>query len=139
MDLDDDQGMPDDEVHQEVDAKRPTLVGVPVPSFVRHGRLDSRYRMELGDQLTASTVEAGIKPANMRDIQADGRLLHMWRGMPHDMYSLMRHVVGATTLVMQLRRTVTRYRRARDVAHDRQPASNDSSSHDRSPHATPDE
>ena len=52
--------------------------------------------MELGGQLIALIVEAGIRPAHYRDIEADDRLLWMWRGMPHDMYSLMRHVVGVT-------------------------------------------
>ena len=55
------------------------------------------------------------------------------------MYNLMRHVIGATTLVMWLRRIVARYRRGRDVARDRQSVRSDSSSHDRSPRATPDE
>ena len=75
--------------------------------------------MELGDQITALIIEAGIRPAHMKDIQADGRLLHMWRGMSRDMYRLMRHVVGAMTLVMQLRRIVPHYRHGQDAEHDR--------------------
>ena len=118
MDLDDDQGMPDAKDHQEADAERPPLAGAPVPPFARHGQLDSKYRMELGDQLTALIIEVGIRSANMRDIQADGRLLHMWRGMPCDMYSLVRHVIGATTLVKRLRRTVAHYRFGRDAPRD---------------------
>ena len=86
VDPDDDQGMLDAEDHQEVGA--------------RHGQLDARYRMELGDQLSALIIEAGIRPAHYRDIQGDDRLLHMWRGLPRDMYSLMRHVVGVMTTVM---------------------------------------
>ena len=58
VDPDDDQGMPDAEDHQEVGARR--------------GRLDARYQMELGDQLGALIVEAGIKPTNYRDIKAYG-------------------------------------------------------------------
>ena len=95
--------------------------------------------MELGDQLTTLIVEVGIRPAHMRDIKADGRLLQMWRGMQCDMYMLMQHVVGATTLVTQLRRTVGRYRHGRDVAHDRKSARSHSSSHDFSPRAAPNE
>ena len=95
--------------------------------------------MELGDQLTTLIVEAGIRPAHMRDIPVDGRLLQMWRGMPRYMYSLMRHVRGATTLITGLRRTIARYRRGRDVAHDRKSARRNSSSHDRSPRIMPDE
>ena len=97
VDPDDDQDMPDAEDHQEVCAERPAPVGAVVPPFARRGQLDSRYRMELGDQLTTLIVEAGIWPANMRDIQADGRQLHMRRGMSRDMYNLMWHVVGAMT------------------------------------------
>ena len=67
------------------------------------------------------------------------RLLQMWRGMSHDMYSLMRHVVGVTTVVTRLRRTIARYRHGRAAARDGQSESSDSSSHDRSPRATPDE
>ena len=115
LDPNEDQGMPDAEDHHEAGAERPAPAGAPV----RGQRLsDARYRMELGDQLIALIVEASIRPANMRDIQADGRLLHMWRGMLCDMYSLMRHVIGAKTLVTQLRRTIACYRRGQDVAHD---------------------
>ena len=128
---DHDQGMPDVEDHQEASAERPAPAGAPVPHFARRGLLDTRYRMELGDQLTALIVEAGIRPAHMRDIQADGRLLHMWRGMTRDMYNLMRHVVGATTLVTRLRRTLACYRRGRGTSPDRQSASStDASSND---------
>ena len=89
VDLDDDEGMPDAEDHQEASAERPTPTGVLV-----HGRLnDARYRMELGDQLSALIIEAGIGLAHYKDIEADDRPLQMWRGMPCDMYSLMQHVV----------------------------------------------
>ena len=110
VDLDGNQDMPDVEDHQEAGAESFALAGVSIPPFSRHVRLDSRYRMELGNQLTALIFEAGFRPATMRDIQANGRLLNMWRGMPRDMYNLMRHVVGATTLVTWLRRTIARYR-----------------------------
>ena len=108
VDPDDDEGMLDVEDHQEASAERHALGGVQILPFARCGRLDTRYMMELGNQLIALIVEAGIRPAHMRDIQADGRLLQMWRGMLYDMYSLMRHVVGATTVVTRLRRTVAR-------------------------------
>ena len=62
-DPDDYQGMADVEDHQEAGA--------------RHSRLDARYQMELGDQLSALIVEAGIMPAHYRDIEADDRLLQM--------------------------------------------------------------
>ena len=118
VDPDDDQGMPDVEDHQEADVERLAPAGAPVSPFARCGRLDARYRMELGDQLTALIIEAGIRPANMRYMQVDGRLLHIWRGMSCDMYIMMRHAVGATTLATWLRRTISRYRRGRDAAHE---------------------
>ena len=52
MDPDDDQGMPDVEDHQETGAERPALAGAPIPPSSRCGRLDTRYRMELGDQFS---------------------------------------------------------------------------------------
>ena len=114
---DDDQDMADAEhAHDEDEAgaaekHAPAHYGAPVPPFSRHGRPETRYRMELANQLCALIVDAGIRPAHYREIQADDRLLWMWRGMPHDMYGLMRHV-RATTVVMRLRRTVCSYRRS---------------------------
>ena len=138
VDADDDQDMVDVEDH-EVGADKPAPASAPVPPFARRSRPDSRFRLELGDQLCAFFVEVGVRPATMRDIRADGRLVHMWRGMPRDMYNLMRHVVGATTLVTQLRRTVASYRRGRDATLDRQSASSDTSFDDLSPHVMLDE
>ena len=85
VDPDDDQGMPDVEDHQEAGVERHAPASASVPPFPRHGRPDTRYRMELGDQLSALIFEVGIKPAHYRDIQVDDRLLQMWRGMLRDM------------------------------------------------------
>ena len=62
------------EDHQETGAdQRPAPAGAPV-----RGRLsDARYRMELGDQLIALIVQAGIRPTHYRDIKDDDRLLWM--------------------------------------------------------------
>ena len=139
VDPDEDQDMLNAEDH-EASAERPTPVGVSVPPFSRRGRLDSRYRMELGDQITALIIEAGIRPANMRDIQTDGRMLHMWRGMTRDMYNLMCQVIGATIAVTRLRRTVHSYRHSRAMTRDGQFTSNDSHAyHDHLPRAVPNE
>ena len=100
VDPDDDQGMPDVEGHQEAGAEKHAPASAPIPPFARRDRLDTRYRMELGNQLSALIFEVGIKPAHYKDIQVDDRLLQMWRGMSRDMYGLMWHVVGATTTVM---------------------------------------
>ena len=138
VDPNDDQDMLDADDH-EASAEIPAPASMPILTFGRHGRLDSRFRLELGDQLYALIVEEGVMLATMRDIQANVRLLNMWRGMSCDMYKLMRHVVGAMTLVTRLRRTIAHYRRGQDASCDRQLASNDSSSHDCSPCVTPDE
>ena len=104
VDPDDEQDMADAEDDHDQDqvgaAERHAPIGAPVPPFARRGRPETIYRMDLGNQLSALVVEAGIRPAHYRDIQANDRLLRMWRGMSRDMYSLMRHVVGATTTVM---------------------------------------
>ena len=75
MDPDDDQGMPDVEDHQEASAERHTPVGASVLPFARHSRPDTRYRMELGDQISALTIEVGIRPAHYEYIQVNDRLL----------------------------------------------------------------
>ena len=111
VDSGDNEGMPDAKDHQEADVERHAPAGATV-----HNRLnDARYRMKLGDQLSALIVEVGIRPAHYRDIQANDRLLQMWRGMLHDMYSLIWHVIGATTVVTQLRRTIARYKSSRST------------------------
>ena len=74
VDPDDDQGMPDAEDHEEASVERHAPAGAPILPFARCGQLDTRYRMELGDQLSALIVEVGIRPAHYRDIQADDRL-----------------------------------------------------------------
>ena len=124
VDLDDDQKMAYAEDHgQEASGERHAPhAGASVPPFARRGRLDTRYMMELGDQLSALIVEVGIRPVYYRDIQTDDRILQMGRGMLRDMYSLMRHVVGATIAVTRLRRIVRSYRRSQAVACDRQSA-----------------
>ena len=101
VDPDDDQDMADAKDHdQEVGGERHAPhAGAAVPPFSRHGRPDTQYTMDFFNQLSALIIEAGIRPAHYIDIQVDDRLLRMWRGMSCDMYNLMQHVVGATTIV----------------------------------------
>ena len=145
VDPDDNEDMADSEDDHDQDEagaaeRHAPAHGALVPPFARHGRPETRYRMELGRQIYALIVDASIRPAHYRDIQADDRLLWMWRGMSRDMYGLMRHVVGATTAVMRLRRNVRSYRRSQAAAGDGQSASSDShASHDRSPRDMVDE
>ena len=80
--------------------------GAPVPPFARCCRPKTRYQMELGSQLCGLISDAGIRPTHYRDIQVDDRLFQMWRGMPRDFFTLMRDVVGATSLVAWLRRAL---------------------------------
>ena len=96
VDPDDDQEMGD--VEDQANADKPSPHGALVPPFVRR-RPDSRLRMELGDQLCALFLEVGVRPTTMREIQVDARLVQMWRGMLRDMFTLMRNVIEATSLV----------------------------------------
>lgn len=132
-----DEGMPDvEDDNQEASAdQRPAPASAPVCS--RLG--DARYRMELAYQLIELIFEANIKPAHYRDIEANDRLLRMWRGMTRDMYSLMRHVVGVMTNFTRLMRTVARYDRAttRDGYSARHNVSSSSRSHDHGDEAGP--
>ena len=141
VDPDDDQDMAYANDHdQEVGGERHAPhAGAPVLPFARRGRPNTRYRMELRDQLSALIVEAGIRHTHYRDIQVDDRLIKIWRGMPRDMYNLMRHVIGATADVTRLTRIVKCYRCGRDVEGGGKSTSSDSSSHDRSPRAASNE
>ena len=66
VDTVDDHGMPDVEDHQEAGVERSAPASAPVPPFSRHGRLDSKYTLQLGDQLTPLIVEAGMRPTTIR-------------------------------------------------------------------------
>ena len=79
VDPDEDQDMvdaEDDHDQHEISAteKHALAHGAPVPPFARHSRPETRYRMELGNQLYVLIVDAGIRPAHYRDIHADNRL-----------------------------------------------------------------
>ena len=67
-------------------------------------RANIQFRMELGDELCRLLVDEGVCPTLIRDIQADRRLPHLWRGMPRDMLALMHHIVGASRELAQSRR-----------------------------------
>ena len=118
----------------------PAPHGAPVPYFARLSRPETIYRMELGNQLCGLISDVGIRPAHYREIQGDDILLRMWRGMPRDMYSLMRHVVGATKTITRMRRIVRSYRCSQVATRDGQSASSDSdASRDSSPSGSPDD
>ena len=104
VDLDDLDAEDQQEAGEDDQRHAPT--GAPTRS--RH-MSDARYRMELGDQLIALLVEAGVRPADFTDIEANDRLLQMWIGMPCDMYIMMRHVIGVTTAFTRLTMTIARY------------------------------
>ena len=111
VDPDYDQDMAN--VDDQAGTDRPGPHVTQVPTGVRH-RPDTRFRMELGNQLCRLLVEEGVRPTTIREIKADDRLATIWRGMPHDMLTQMYHVVGATSLVARLRRVV-RCRHGGDV------------------------
>ena len=81
VDPDDDQDMADAKDHDqdEVSVERHPPNGASVPPFARHGRPETRYRMEFDNQLNALIVKVGINPAHYKDIHVDDRLLQMWR------------------------------------------------------------
>ena len=66
VDPDDDKDMVDAKDHDqdEAGAERHPPSRALVPPFSRCGRLETRYRMELGNKLSALFVEAGIKPSH---------------------------------------------------------------------------
>ena len=62
-----------------------------------------RFRMELGDQLSSLLVEEGVCPTMMHQIMEDPRLLDIWRDIPRDMMSFMRHFVGVVRILVMRR------------------------------------
>ena len=78
VDPDDDQDMADAEDHDQDEAnavERHAPAGALVPPFARRGRPETRYRMELGNQISEFIVDASIRLAHYRDKKADERLL----------------------------------------------------------------
>ena len=78
----DDQDMDDAKDHHDEDEasaveRHAPAHGPPVPPFARCGQPETRYRMELANQLCALIVDVGIMPAHYIDIQGNDRLLWM--------------------------------------------------------------
>jgi hypothetical protein len=59
--------------------------------------------MEVCDRLSAILVGAGVRPVQMRDIRVESDLLQLWMDLPHDMTSLMHHIVGDSRLLVGMR------------------------------------
>jgi hypothetical protein len=49
-----------------------------------HRSPNTRFRLELGDRISALLTEVGVRPALMHDIMAYSTLLDIWREMSHD-------------------------------------------------------
>jgi hypothetical protein len=55
------------------------------------------------DGLSAVLVGMGVCPVQMRDIRVEPNLLHLCMDLPHDMPSLMSHIIGASRLLVGMR------------------------------------
>jgi hypothetical protein len=73
-----------------------------IPGSMRH-RLDTRFRLELGDQLCALLVEVGVHPVMMQDIREYPMLLDIWREISCDMMPLMHYIVRSTRILAERR------------------------------------
>jgi hypothetical protein len=90
-------------------------------------RLDQRVQIEVVDHLCGVMVSHGVVPTLVRDILWVPELSMIWMTLPHDMTSLMHHIVSVINLIERLRDHA-------HVSHDSTPSA---SSPDRSTSSTP--
>ena len=65
-------------------------------------REDCRVRFELVDHICALFSRERVSFAHVTQIKEDQHLFDIWRTFPHDMTTLMHHVVGALMLIRRL-------------------------------------
>jgi hypothetical protein len=66
-------------------------------------RLDIRFGMELEDRLYTNLAKEGVVPMKVGDIKEGPRIMELWRDLPHDMMSLMHHIIGVSRLLSMRR------------------------------------
>ena len=65
-------------------------------------RQDRRVRIGLEDCICSLVSMEDVPHAHVREIKYDPRLFDIWHTLPHDMMTLMCHVVGAMMLMWNL-------------------------------------
>lgn len=65
--------------------------------------LDRRVHIELVDCICALFSREDVPHAHVREIRGDPHILDIWHTLPHDMKTLMHHVVGSLMLFQSLR------------------------------------
>lgn len=75
---------------------------VAVHILVMPSREDCRVHIELEDCICALFSREDVSCAHVRDIREDSRIFVIWCTVPHDMATLMRHVISALTLIQSL-------------------------------------
>ena len=66
-------------------------------------RPDRRVCIELANHICGMFLREGVPCAHVREIIQDPHLSYIWNTLPHDMVTLMCHVVGALILIRRLR------------------------------------
>jgi hypothetical protein len=103
-----------------------------------HRRLDTRFRLELGDRLSSLLTEVGVLRALMREIKEDPTLLDIWREMSRDLMLLMHHIVRVSRLIRTRRAPDDRHNSSSITSHSSSTPSIDEGGHDHpSPHPPP--
>jgi hypothetical protein len=110
---------------------------VQILSGMRH-RPDTRFKLDLGDQLSTLLTKVGVCPTLMRDIRADPTLLEIWREMSRDLMPLMCHIVGAVRILAVRRDPNDRHKSSSNKTRFYSTPSNDEGGRDHpSPHPPP--
>jgi hypothetical protein len=99
---------------------------------------DTRFRLELGDRLSALLTKVGVCPALMRDIRVDPTLLDIWNEVSHDLMPLMCHIIESSRLLVARRALDDRNNSSSSMTHSSSTPSIEEGGHDHpSPHPPP--
>ena len=74
-----------------------------VQRLVMPHRLDRRVPIKLENHICSLFYREDVPHAHIRQIKDDPHLFDIWRTLPHDMRTLMRHFFGVLTLILRLR------------------------------------
>jgi hypothetical protein len=104
----------DEDIILEVMASQGPQVQIPDGM---HRRLDTRFRLELGDQISALLTKVGVFPALMRDIKAYPMLLELCMEMSHDLMHLMCHIIVVSRILAVKRALDDRHNSSSSITH----------------------
>lgn len=70
---------------------------------IKGGRGGLRFQMHYYDRLAKVFVHEGFNPARARDINTDPSFMDLYRVYPHNMMSLIQHIIRASRVLATMR------------------------------------